>query len=49
MNDRVIAHLPFDRTFGPDYEEFLHKDSLGRGHQEWAHRFGIVRIPLYRN
>lgn len=38
----ITAHLPFDRTFGPSYPEYLGKEDLAKGHREWAGKFGIV-------
>lgn len=39
---REFSHLPFDRTFF-GYQEFLTKDDLARGYQEFAQRTGIDR------
>lgn len=41
------AHLPFERTFTPQYQEFLSKDDLAEGYQTWASRFDIVCSYLY--
>ena len=38
------AHLPFDRTFGPEYGEYLCKNSLAEGHRKWAAKYGIVSV-----
>ncbi|KIW87265.1 uncharacterized protein Z519_12168 [Cladophialophora bantiana CBS 173.52] len=38
---REYSHLPFDRTFGPSYPEYLGKEDLAKGHLEWARKFGI--------
>ncbi|CZR43891.1 uncharacterized protein FPRO_13699 [Fusarium proliferatum ET1] len=38
---REYSHLPFDRTFGSDYGEYLGKDELARGHKKWAEKYGI--------
>lgn len=36
------AHLPFDKTFGPEYREFLTKDDLAKGYQGWTDKYDIV-------
>lgn len=36
------AHMPFDRTFGPEFQEFLTKDEVAKGHANWAKRYGVV-------
>ncbi|KAI8686853.1 hypothetical protein LRP88_14958 [Fusarium phalaenopsidis] len=38
---REYAHLPFDRTFGEDYPEFLTKDDLANGYAKWTAKYGI--------
>ncbi|KAF5636969.1 dimethylaniline monooxygenase (n-oxide forming) [Fusarium tjaetaba] len=38
---REYSHLPFDRTFGPEYGEYLGKDELAKGHKKWAEKYGI--------
>lgn len=39
---REYAHLPFDRTFPADrYQQFLTKDDLAQGYQEWARKFAV--------
>ncbi|KIW36784.1 uncharacterized protein PV06_11070 [Exophiala oligosperma] len=38
---REFAHLPFERTFGPSYPEYLGKEHLADGHRDWARRYGI--------
>lgn len=39
---REYAHLPFDRTFPEDkYQEFMTKDELAQGYQDWCAKFGI--------
>ncbi|KAL5331434.1 hypothetical protein ACEPPN_000964 [Leptodophora sp. 'Broadleaf-Isolate-01'] len=38
---REYSHLPFERTFTPQYQEFLSKDDLAEGYQTWASRFDI--------
>ncbi|KAK4945320.1 hypothetical protein LTR10_015479 [Elasticomyces elasticus] len=38
---REYSHLPFERTFGPEYDEYLGKDALSKGHREWAQKYGI--------
>ncbi|PVH98865.1 dimethylaniline monooxygenase (N-oxide forming) [Periconia macrospinosa] len=38
---REYSHLPFDRTFGPSYPEYLGKDDLAEGHRAWAAKYGI--------
>ncbi|KAG9502143.1 hypothetical protein J7337_004968 [Fusarium musae] len=35
------SHLPFDRTFGSEYGEYLGKDELASGHNKWAEKYGI--------
>jgi hypothetical protein len=39
---REYAHLPFDRTFTPDYPELLSSHDLARGYRKWATKYGIV-------
>jgi hypothetical protein len=36
------AHLPFERTFGPEYQEWLTKDDLAEGYQRWVAKYDIV-------
>ncbi|EHY59245.1 hypothetical protein HRR83_001485 [Exophiala dermatitidis] len=38
---REYAHLPFGRTFGPEYDEYLTKDDLADGHRKWAEKYCI--------
>ncbi|CZR68760.1 related to flavin-containing monooxygenase [Phialocephala subalpina] len=38
---REFAHLPFDRTFPSTYQQWLTKDDMARGYQDWAKKFGI--------
>ncbi|KAL6362256.1 hypothetical protein LRP88_04334 [Fusarium phalaenopsidis] len=38
---REYSHLPFDRTFGPEYSDYLGKDELAKGHRQWAEKYGI--------
>ncbi|KAI1066772.1 hypothetical protein LB506_012195 [Fusarium annulatum] len=38
---REYSHLPFDRTFGSEYGEYLGKDELAKGHKKWAEKYGI--------
>ncbi|KAL3481715.1 flavin-containing monooxygenase [Aspergillus californicus] len=38
---REYAHLPFERTFGDDYQEFLTKDDLADGYAQWTKKYGI--------
>ncbi|KAL1970059.1 hypothetical protein VTN77DRAFT_6464 [Rasamsonia byssochlamydoides] len=38
---REYAHLPFDRTFTPDYPEWLTKNDLARGYKKWVTKYGI--------
>ncbi|KAF2732381.1 FAD/NAD(P)-binding domain-containing protein [Polyplosphaeria fusca] len=39
---RQYSHLPFNRTFPTgQYQEWLSKDDLARGYQDWAHTYGI--------
>jgi hypothetical protein len=37
-----VAHLPFERTFGPEYPELLKKQDLANGYQKWVKKYGIV-------
>lgn len=37
-----LAHLPFERTFSSEYQEYLDKHDLARGFQAWATKFDIV-------
>ena len=39
---REYAHLPFERTFSNQYPEWLGKNDLAKGYQEWVNRYGIV-------
>jgi Pyridine nucleotide-disulphide oxidoreductase len=38
---REYAHLPFERTFGPEYPEFLTKNHLAAGYRKYVEKFGI--------
>ncbi|QGI77016.1 hypothetical protein CEK25_003745 [Fusarium fujikuroi] len=38
---REYSHLPFERTFGPEYDEYLSKDELAKGHKQWAEKYRI--------
>ncbi|CRG84500.1 4-hydroxyacetophenone monooxygenase [Talaromyces islandicus] len=38
---REYGHLPFERTFTPDYPQWLTKDDLAKGFSDWAKKFGI--------
>ncbi|PCG95286.1 Hypothetical protein PENO1_025280 [Penicillium occitanis (nom. inval.)] len=38
---RKYSHLPFDRTFGPSYPEYLGKEDLAEGPRAWAAKYGI--------
>ncbi|KAL2855944.1 hypothetical protein BJY01DRAFT_243125 [Aspergillus pseudoustus] len=38
---REFAHLPFGRTFTPEYQEYLTKDDVAKGFVEWADKFDI--------
>ncbi|KAF2228902.1 flavin-containing monooxygenase [Viridothelium virens] len=38
---REYSHLPFDRTFPSSYPDFLTGKDLGRGHRDWAFKYGI--------
>jgi hypothetical protein len=40
------GHLPFEKTFGPEYSEFLTKDHLSEGYKRWVKKYGIVRPSL---
>lgn len=42
---REYAHLPFERTFGPEYPEFLGKDDLAAAYRNWYRRYKI-RVSL---
>lgn len=42
---REYAHLPFERTFGPEYPEFLGKDDLAAAYKSWYRRYNI-RVSL---
>lgn len=42
---REYAHLPFERTFGPEYTEFLGKDDLAAAYKSWCRRYNI-RVSL---
>ncbi|KUJ21180.1 dimethylaniline monooxygenase (N-oxide forming) [Mollisia scopiformis] len=39
--NREYGHLPFERTFGPEYEEYLSKDDLAKGYAAWVKKFEI--------
>ncbi|OQV11152.1 hypothetical protein CLAIMM_15036 [Cladophialophora immunda] len=39
---REFGHLPFDRTFS-GYQEYLTKDDLARGYQDFARRAGVAQ------
>jgi hypothetical protein len=36
------AHLPFERTFSSEYQEYLDKHDLARGFRAWVKKFDIV-------
>ncbi|KAF2703732.1 FAD/NAD(P)-binding domain-containing protein [Pleomassaria siparia CBS 279.74] len=38
---RQYSHLPFNRTFPSTYQEWLTKDDLAQGYQDWVKRYGI--------
>lgn len=38
---RESSHLPFNRTFSPTYPEWLTKDDLARGYEDWTNEFNI--------
>ncbi|KAF8862065.1 flavin-containing monooxygenase [Acephala macrosclerotiorum] len=38
---RETAHLPFDRTFGPEHPEYLPKDVLAQGYKNWVKKYKI--------
>ena len=40
----LIAHLPFERTFTPDFPEILNKYHIAEAYEAWAKKFGIVSI-----
>ncbi|KAJ5174146.1 uncharacterized protein N7482_000023 [Penicillium canariense] len=35
------AHLPFERTFPASYNEYLTKNDLARGYQEWVAKYDV--------
>ena len=41
--NREYNHLPFDRTFSPDLEEYLTRSNLADGYQQWIKKFGVER------
>lgn len=43
---RLLAHLPFGRTFPETYPEFLTKDHLAVGYINWTKKYGIVSSNL---
>ncbi|KAH6688097.1 dimethylaniline monooxygenase (N-oxide forming) [Leptodontidium sp. MPI-SDFR-AT-0119] len=38
---REYAHLPFERTFPPCFQQFLSKDDMAEGYQSWVSKFDI--------
>lgn len=38
---REYSHLPFERTFGDEYPEYLGKDDLARGYAAWVKKYHI--------
>jgi hypothetical protein len=42
------AHLPFERTFGPECTEYLPKDIIAQGYQNWVKKYNIVRLDPAR-
>ncbi|KAH9213912.1 putative flavin-containing monooxygenase [Leptodontidium sp. 2 PMI_412] len=38
---RNYAHLPFERTFPPEFQQYLTKDELAMGYHAWVKKFGI--------
>lgn len=39
---RESSHLPFERTFTPNYPEWLTKDDLADGFKAWSEKYGLV-------
>ncbi|KAH8665515.1 dimethylaniline monooxygenase (N-oxide forming) [Ilyonectria robusta] len=35
------TNLPLNRTFGPEYSDYLGKDELAKGHKQWAEKYDI--------
>lgn len=38
---REYSHMPFERTYGPSYPEFLGKDDIATGYCTWVEKYGI--------
>lgn len=38
---RETAHLPFERTFGPGCPEYLPKNIIAQGYQNWVEKYNI--------
>ncbi|KAF9767648.1 hypothetical protein IL306_015160 [Fusarium sp. DS 682] len=38
---REYSHLPFERTFEPEYSDYLGKNELAKGHKQWAEKYNI--------
>lgn len=38
---REFAHLPFERTFTPEYQEYLTKDDVAKGFAGWFEKYDI--------
>jgi hypothetical protein len=39
------AHFPFERSYTSEFQEYLSKNDLAKGHQRYAKKFNIVRSP----
>uniref|UniRef100_A0A093Y726 Putative indole-3-pyruvate monooxygenase YUCCA5 n=1 Tax=Talaromyces marneffei PM1 TaxID=1077442 RepID=A0A093Y726_TALMA len=39
---RESSHLPFERTFTPDYPQWLTKDDLADAFKAWSERYGLT-------
>ncbi|KAM0543148.1 hypothetical protein ACHAPJ_012490 [Fusarium lateritium] len=42
---REFAHLPFERTFTPNYQEYLTKNDVAKGFADWADKYDINFFP----
>ncbi|KAH7397964.1 dimethylaniline monooxygenase (N-oxide forming) [Cadophora sp. MPI-SDFR-AT-0126] len=38
---RNYAHLPYERTFPPEVQQYITKDELAKGYNNWVKKFGI--------
>ncbi|OAL31909.1 hypothetical protein AYO22_00779 [Fonsecaea multimorphosa] len=43
---REYSHLPFERTFGPEHEEYLGKDAVAEAHRKWAEKYGVLSTKV---